>query len=94
MDTGSWIFFNKKLILDYYFCLKSGVAVIFKCWGKPGYPEKTTDLQQVPVKLHHIKLYRVHLPWAGFKLTYIVYSGRGRMVVWFITTYAISAYHH
>ena len=20
MDTGSWIFFNKKLILDYYFC--------------------------------------------------------------------------
>ena len=22
MDTGSWIFFNKKLILDYYFLLK------------------------------------------------------------------------
>ena len=28
MDTGSWIFFNKKLILDYYFCLKSGCVFI------------------------------------------------------------------
>ena len=27
MDTGSWIFFNRKLILDYYFCLKSGPVV-------------------------------------------------------------------
>ena len=24
MDTGVLDFFNKKLILDYYFCLKSG----------------------------------------------------------------------
>ena len=29
MDTGSWIFFNKKLILDYYFCLKSGPVFLF-----------------------------------------------------------------
>ena len=30
MDTGSWIFFNKKLILDYSFCLKSGPVFYFK----------------------------------------------------------------
>ena len=30
MDTGSWIFFNKKLILDYYFCLKSGSVFLFQ----------------------------------------------------------------
>ena len=30
MDTGSWIFFNKKLILDYYFCLKSGPVFLFQ----------------------------------------------------------------
>ena len=27
---GSWIFFNKKLILDYYFCLKSGPVFLFQ----------------------------------------------------------------
>ena len=27
MDTGYLDFFNKKLILDYYFCLKSGPFV-------------------------------------------------------------------
>ena len=27
---GSWIFFNKKLILDYYFCLKSGLVFLFQ----------------------------------------------------------------
>jgi hypothetical protein len=40
---GSWIFVNKKLILDYYFCLKSGpvflfqifiIAMLFKYIGK------------------------------------------------------------
>ena len=30
MDTGSWICFNKKLILDYYFCLKSGPVFLFQ----------------------------------------------------------------
>ena len=30
MDTESWIFFNKKLILDYYFCLKSGPVFLFQ----------------------------------------------------------------
>jgi hypothetical protein len=27
---GSWIFFNKKLILDYYFCLKSSPVFLFQ----------------------------------------------------------------
>jgi hypothetical protein len=30
MDTGVPDFFNKKLILDYYFCLKSGPVFLFQ----------------------------------------------------------------
>ena len=30
LDTESWIFLNKKLILDYYFCLKSGPVFLFQ----------------------------------------------------------------
>ena len=30
MDTGVLDFFNKKLILDYYFCLKSGPVLLFQ----------------------------------------------------------------
>jgi hypothetical protein len=30
MDTGVLDFFNKKLILDYYFCLMSGPVFLFQ----------------------------------------------------------------
>ena len=37
--------------------------------------EETINVYQVTDKLYHIKLYRVHLTWAGFKLTTLVVIG-------------------
>ena len=47
----------------------------FYWWRKPEYPEKTTDLPQVPDKLYHLMFHRVHLPYAGFEVRTLVVGG-------------------
>ena len=45
---GSWIFFNENLILDYYFCLKSGPVFLFQIFIiAPGPPPPPKGYQIV-----------------------------------------------
>ena len=43
----------------------------FYWWRKQEYPEKTSDLSQVTLKLYYL-MYQAHLAWAGFQLTMLV----------------------
>ena len=72
MELGPYItyFFilNKSLTLKY--CGNK-----FYCWSKLEYPEKTTELLQVPDKLHIIMLYLVQLSMLRIKLITSVMKG-------------------
>jgi hypothetical protein len=49
----------------------------FYRWGKPEYPEKTTNLSQLTDKRDHITLYLVHLAMSGVRtLNYHVITAR------------------
>jgi hypothetical protein len=72
MDTGALDFFNKKLILDYYFCLKSGLVFLFQI------SIFVIECKQVVgitlTKSRHIFDFLRHVSWSfKFYLNFLIY---------------------
>jgi hypothetical protein len=74
MDTGVLDFFNKKLILDYYFCLKSGpVFLLAHLAFRPGELLSSLFVRRPSVNISHfILLLRNH--WANCNQTLVEWS--------------------
>jgi hypothetical protein len=66
-------FFHNKVRAMVFNTTFNDISVI--SWQSILLVEETTDLSQVTDKLYHIKLYWIHLAWAGFELTMLVVIG-------------------
>ena len=63
MDTGVLDFFNKKLILDYYFCLKSGPVFLFQIFiiAPPPPPPKGYKIVSLIINNNSDFLFKINL---------------------------------